>query len=398
MHSRLMPLPALWSQRVASYLPRFFIFVLLAAPSWAEETAADQLKNLAAALKIPTWSLSTESSAALGYRDNVSLSSTQPERSGFLRGEVEAMLLRLPTQGWDGFAFFDIVETRYFSAETTDHERSAFLTTQLRWQPTTDFKMGLQAQGYHHDQVFDVSTTEISRDTALLKVTGITLTPNARWNFTESWWAEAQASGRQDHYAENLDGYTEGEGNFSLGWHNQAGTELSISGAERWRSHDSREQYTAAGRPLTGSRLKVHQNEIRLNLSLAPNKFKSWRGSLTALHIKNQDNGSGYFNFTQQQLTASLVWKKAAWECRGAASATRYDFPVQLVGIGITPENRHKEEYRLSLAITRRLNAAWALVGYYETERALSNDDRSRFRINTSYVGLSWSWDNLGLD
>ena len=68
MHSRLMPLPALWSQRVASYLPRFFIFVLLAAPSWAEETAADQLKNLAAALKIPTWSLSTESSAALPPR------------------------------------------------------------------------------------------------------------------------------------------------------------------------------------------------------------------------------------------------------------------------------------------------------------------------------------------
>jgi hypothetical protein len=322
----------------------------------------------------------------------------QADGSAFFRGEAEVMLLRLPEHGFDGYAFLDVSETRYFSADTTDHERSAFLTSEVRWQASEKLKLGLQAQGYHHDQVFDVSVSEAEINSALLKVTGATLSPSVRWGFSGDWWTEVRGTGRKDHYAENIDGYKEGEGSARIGRSWGYGSEWSVMGLRRWRAHDTRELYTAAGRPIAGSHLKVQQNEYAVNFNFVPDKKKSWRGTLTALREENRDNGSGYFDFTKQQLTAGLTWKNSVWELHGTASAAHYDFPVQKVGIGIAPENRHKNEYGLTVEATRRLTAAWSVVACYETERALSNDDRSRFRINTGYIGLKWSWDNLGLE
>lgn len=149
-----------------------------------EPSTADLEKELAALAEIPNWSLTTMLSAASGYKDNILLSSSNPVGSGFFRGEAEATLLRLPTAGLDGYVFLNVIETRFFSAQQTDHERTAFLVGEVRWEPSDALKWSFQAQGYHQDQVFDVSTTEISLDTSVLKITGFSLMPGVRWNFS----------------------------------------------------------------------------------------------------------------------------------------------------------------------------------------------------------------------
>lgn len=378
--------------------PLAVLLVFMAGQAMASESEAEQPKTGEEDFAIPNWSISTSLNAVVGYRDNVLLSPVNADGSGFIRGEADAMLLRVPTGNLDGYVYLNLLETRYFSADQTDHERSGFVTSEIRWQAGENLKFGLTGLAYHQDQVFDVSVTEVSLDTAQLKVTGATLAPFVRWNFSANWWLEARSTGRKDHFAENIDGYTQGEGSLGIGRKWESGSELSLTGERRWRSHDSREQYTGSGRPITGSLLKAQQNEFTVKYALVPDAKRQWKATFTATQEENRDNGTGYFDFNRRLFSAALSWKPAAWDVNLSAGFTDYDFPVQLVGIGIAPENRHKQEYRVTLEVTRRLTPALALLAGYETERAVSNDDRSRFRINTAYVGLQWTWDSLGSD
>ncbi len=378
--------------------PRYFTIMalLLANHAGAAETEKEELKRLEQLLAIPDWNLTTTLGAGAGYRDNVLLSPAQPRASGFARGNVEAMLLRLPVAGFDGYAFLSLEETRYFSAKATDHERAVFLLAEARWQPVKSWKFGLPAQAYHVDQVVDVSTTEAEFDTAVLKMTGFTAGPSARWNFTPAWWIEAKGTGRKDHFEGGVDGYLEGEGLVRIGRGWKYGTELSLTGASRWRDHDSRPQYALGGRPLDGTRLKFRQNEVTVHLDWVADEKKRWRAKLTATAKENRDNGSGYFDFNERRLLAAVKWRSDPWEVDFSAGAAHFDFLHQLVGIGIAPETRRKNDYQASLAVTHRLTATLSLKASYEWENAVSNDDRSRFRINTGYLGLQWNWDNLG--
>jgi hypothetical protein len=347
---------------------------------------------------IPNWSLSTTLNTAAGYKDNVLLSTANPSGSGFVRGEAEAMLLRLPERGWDGYAFLDVTEVRYFSARDTNHERSIFLTTEVRWQASPAIRVGVQSLAYLEDQVFDVSVTDAELSSALLKVTGVTLTPAVRWATDQGWWAEASGVARKEDYADHADDSEEGEGGVRLGRDRLGRFDLSAGLASRWRSYRHREQCTVAGRPRAGTHLKWRQRDATLNLAWSPDADRRWRGTLTALRQENRDNGSGYFDFNRDQLKMSVVWKREPWEVRCSASAGRYDFLVQQVGIGIAPEYRHRTETGLAAEITRRLTTAWSVNGSLESERALSNDDRSHYHVTTWYLGVQWDWDNLRLD
>jgi len=371
--------------------------LLLANQVAAADPDAEALRKLEQLLALPDWNVTTTLGAGAGYRDNLLLSPTQPAASGFARGNADVMLLRLPAGGFDGYAFFSAEETRYFSTAKTDHERAVFLLMEARWQPPAAWKFSLPVQAYHVDQVVDVSATEAVLDTAELKVTGFTAGPTARWNFTPGWWAEVKVSARKDHFADDVDGYLESEGLLRIGRDWKSGSGFRLAGTSGWRDHDSRPQYTLGGRPLAGTHLKFRQNEASAHLELVADEKKRWRTKLTAQVEQNRDNGSGYFDFNQRRFAAGLDWRQDPWAVEFTASMAYYNFPNQLVGIGITPETRHKNDYQAGLEVTRRLTPSLSLKASYEWERALSNDDRSRFRINTVYLGLQWSWDNLGM-
>jgi hypothetical protein len=147
---------------------------------------------------------------------------------------------------------------------------------------------------------------------------------------------------------------------------------------------------------LVGTHLKFQQNEGTIQLDLVVDEKKTWRAKFTATVDQNRDNGSGYFDFNRRHFAASLDWRQGAWEAGFSASMAHYDFQNQLVGIGITPETRHKNDYQAGVEVTRHLNTSVDLTASYEWERARSNDERSQFRINTVYLGLQWNWDSLG--
>lgn len=373
----------------ARFHPVAIAFLLLSTSQ-----AAETLPELPSLPRLPSWAVTVEAGFAAGYRDNLLLSPDNLDRSGLLRTELDVFALKIPIGRLDGFAYLNASEMRFLSGEHTDSERAVILFGEARWQASRDFKASWAVQAYRQKQVFDVSVTETELTTALLEVTGFATGPGLRWT-RSSFHLEAKALGRRDHYRGGIDGYDEGEGSLRAGWTRTGGAEFSAGILRRWRDHDTRTQFTSAGRPLTGTRLAMRQTEAsaQWNQPLAP--AKRARLELAVSRQWNRDNGSGYFDFDRDQARANLRWAPEKWQAEAGATYARYEFPVQLVGLGINPAHRRKREVHLHARLSRQVSERLALFAAAEHTRARSNDERSRFTVNTVYAGVRLTWDSL---
>lgn len=343
---------------------------------------------------LPAWTITAETSLAAGYRDNLLLSPTRADRSALLRASVEVMALKVPVGTFDGYAFLDLIETRYLAGRDTDHERSAILASEVRWQPNPALRAAWSLQAYHQDQVLDVSVTETDLSTAQLQVTGFATGPIVRWTPAQ-FWVEAKTAFRRDTYRDDLDGYDDAEGALTLGYNWGHGSELSAGATRRLRDHDSRPQFTVSGRPIAGTLLETRQTDAQLTWLQIFDAKKSRRLTVTLTRQWSRDNGTGYFDYDRESARARFTWKKDAWENEVAAEANRYRFPVQFIGVGINPETRRKNEIRLTWELSRRFSERLSCFLYLEREQSRSNDDRSRFTVHTAYAGVRYSWDSL---
>lgn len=353
--------------------------------------AADPLPALP---ELPTWSTTLDASLAAGYRDNLLLSPSRAERSPLLRAEIDLMALKVPVGAFDGYAYLNLVETRYLAGDNTDHERTAILAGEARWQPAAALKAAWLLQAYLMDQVLDVSVTETELSTAQLRVTGAATGPSARWTLAPLW-LEAKILARRDTYRDDLDGYLDREGAFALGRAWGHGSELSATVTRRLRDHDSRPQVTVAGRPLPGTHLETRQTEAVLHWLQIFDAAKNLRLGAAVARQWSRDNGTGYFDYDRDSARAQFTWRSAAWENAFGVEANRYRFPVQFIGVGINPDIRRKNELRVSWELTRRFSARVAGFFHLEREQSRSNDDRSRFTVHTAFAGVRVSWDSL---
>lgn len=367
---------------------RVLVLGLLAVPLFASPTATPDLPE------VPAWTATADLSLAAGYRDNLLLSPTRPDRSTLLRAEAELMALKVPVGNFDGYAYLDLVETRYLDGRNTDHERSAIFAGEARWQPDARLKAAWSLQAYHQDQVLDVSVTEADLSTAQLQVTGFTTGPVVRWNI-DRLYLEAKVGTRRDTYRDDVDGYVDTEGAFTAGWTWGHGSELSATVERRLRDHDSRQQFTIAGRPLAGTHLETRQTDTHVDAVHFFDAARHFRLAATLGRQQSRDNGSGYFNYDRDSARARFTWKTDPWENEFTVEANRYRFPVQFIGLGINPDTRRKDELRFAWEISRRFSDRVAAFLFAEREQSRSNDDRSRFTVNTVYAGVRVSWDSL---
>jgi len=304
------------------------------------------------------------------------------------------MALKVPVGAFDGYAYLDAAETRYLDGANTDHERTAILAAEARWQPGAGLRAAWTLQAYHQDQVLDVSVTEADLSVAQIRVTGLATGPEVRWSPGPVWF-EVKAGVRRDRYREDLDGYDDLEGGIAAGYLRDDGAELSATLLHRERDHDSRPQFTVAGRPLAGTRLGTRQTDLQVDWVQHLDAARRLRLSAMVARQWSRDNGSGYFDYDRDSARVSLAWKGGPWESDVTAEVSRHRFPTQFVGFGINPDIRRKDEARLAWTGTRRLTDRLACFLALEREQSRSNDDRSRFTVHTALAGVRWSWDSL---
>jgi len=380
-----------------TFLPRLAAGLLCAASAVSAVLRAQTGPTAPVpALVLPVqsqWSMSATAEASYGYKDNLLLSGSAEERSGFARGSLSFLLLRATTGRFDYSLFAQVDGSHYFSGASVDHDAKAWTQTEFGYRFGDGLKVSLPLTGYYSDQVFDVSDTEVERLVAKLKVTGAMAGPLVRWTPHPAWSLEAQAVGETKRYADQSNDGGVGEGALRLGWKPAGRLELRIAALQRWRDFDHRARYTAAGRELAGTQLKIAEREYQIRGDIMWDPAGRWRTLTRAGVMDYRDNGSGYFNFREQRAGHEIEWKGAAWSARLAGEAKRIDFRVQTVGFGVAPPPRMKDEYRAELHVERKLGRTWTAIAEYTWERSRSNDTIASYMANEGLLGLRWSWE-----
>lgn len=345
------------------------------------------------ALALPKWSVFASVESAFGFKDNLLLSSSAEERSAFARGAVETVVMRVPTGALDYWFFAEAEGTHYLTGRTVENEAKIWIHNELGWRAGKDWKFNLPITGYYNNHVLDQSDTEVERLAAEIKVAGAMAGPVVRWAFRPDWWIETQATAQRERYAGGANDGRVTHAILRLGWKLGDRAEIRLSGNRRWRNFDARAQYSAAGRELFDTKLKINEEEGEVRLNLKWGRQRRWQSATSAGIRHYRDNGSGYFDYREQKVDQEVEWSSGDWLVRLNGAARRVDFAVQTVGIGIAPPPRVRDEFELDVRIERKLNSRWTILGGYTWERSRSNEWIASYVVNEGLLGVRWSWE-----
>lgn len=339
------------------------------------------------------WELTGNLRTSVGYKENLLLSSVRSVDRPFAQTVAEVFLWRLPDDRFEALAFTHATATRFVSAPDHPTEWQAFAHAEGRWFASPRLQLQLVAEGYHLDQVFDLSATDAERATARLSVDGGLASVALRAELPAGLWLELKPTAQRDRYDDGGDDHRQRLGRLTLGREFLAGRlRLALSTQVLRRAYDRRPRYTVAGRPVAGTRLAFRQHEHEARATVAWDRAQHWT-SVTALALgANRDDGSGYFDYRQRHLRHELAWSRAPWQARLTGRAARFDYDVQTEGIGINPPFRLKEEFRVAAHVARTLSARTAVFSELVWERSRSNDPLANYRVRTVSTGLDWSF------
>ena len=339
------------------------------------------------------WSWSASLETGVGYRDNLLLSSTAEERSGFLHAAAEVLLLRMPGRGLESAFFLQTEGRRFWSGRTVHHEASAWLQGEPAWRPARGWKWALPVSAYYDDRVLDVSDTEVERLIAETRLTGLLAGPQVRWDFADRWHVETQVAGDRVRHEDGVNDAEVIRGLFRIGWRPAPAWEGKVSLWQRERAYARRVQYSAAGRPLLGTRLRFAETEGELSVSFRWGPGERWRTTGRMGGRRLGDNGSGYFGHREWRGEQQLEWSDDRWKIRAEAGLRELHFGVQTVGLGIDPPARWRTELSGSLRAERHLTGDWALIAVVSQERVRSNDPLGAYRVNEGLLALRRGWE-----
>lgn len=342
---------------------------------------------------LPEWSWSAALESGVGYRDNLLLSSTAEERSGFLHAAAEFLFLRAPGRGLEASVFLQTEGRRFWSGRTVRHEASAWLQAEPAWRPAPAWKWSLPLSAYYDDRVFDVSDTDVERLIAETRVAGLLGGPQLRWDFADRWHAEAQVAGDRVRYEDGVNDAEVVRGLFRIGWRPLPAWEAKAAVWQRARAYARRVQYSAAGRPLLGTRLRAEETEGEISVAFRWGPAERWRAIGRVGGRRLGDNGAGYFDHRETRWEQQLEWSDDRWKLRAEVGLRALRFGVQTVGLGIDPPSRRRTELSGTLRVERHLAGDWSVIVLASREHVRSNDPLGAYRVNEGLLALRRGWE-----
>jgi hypothetical protein len=339
-------------------------------------------------LKIRLWQGEVQVRGAMGYKDNVTLSSTDPQGSAFWQSGVEALAFRLPAGGWQFSGFLDVTDIRYFDAPSVENEQQVVAVAELA-RLGHDWKSALGLSYLFQNQVFDVSANYYTNTTSVGQIVGHTLTP--RWSVRKElrpFWVETEFSATRQIFEEPLDSYWQLGPRLTVGHSVGRRTELSLAYQWSWLDYDSREQVDAAGMSLTNTSLALQTHLIELAWTQTWDEKLRWRTTTRAGFEAVLDNGPGFFDYYSYRLTQELRYRTGKWEAKGRVRLSCHDYLTQPVSAD-DPDMRRKTLLVIGLQADRRLAKYLKCFASYTWERSLSNLAFDDYQANVVIGGFA---------
>jgi len=339
----------------------------------------------------PLWQPSVSLRAGIGYKDNVTMSSFTPQGSGFEIANVEAMLFRLPWNNWDFAAFATGSDARYFDQSTgVDTEQNAAASARLGWFPGKDWKLSATAQYVYMNEVMDVSETYGTPVREQVLGHGVTGKATIRKDL-RPWWAELELGVSRYYFQQPLDDYWQPGPQLTLGRYYGHESELSVSYELQPLLYDTREQTDASGMPIAGSHLRFLPQAVEVSWRHNWDEHRRWRSTTRFEFELNQDNGSGYFDYTQYRLVEELRFRPGSWVFSLQASVAYVDSPNQIVSLEAEP-GLSRTLLNVGARVEKSLAKHWKVYATYDYDRSFSSLEAEQYQAHAGHAGIEWSF------
>lgn len=325
-----------------------------------------------------------------GYADNVLWSAVAAEGRGFGQAEVEAILWRPRQAWWEAKAALSGEVRRYADAlpEAAGEQRWVG-RGEVAVTPRPWLRVALVPQVFYMDQVYDLSPDLARRFVAKLRVRGASGAALARVALRGGWELEPAVQERAVDYFDFAEDFSETKTGVRLRWRSGERLEAGAAIFDHRRAYRHRLNYTAGGRALPGTKLRFHQTSAEGNLTWAWNWRGGWSVSPAAGYVENRDGAQGFFDYDQRRLRVDLAWELKRWRVDMEASAGRYDYRVQTVGMGLTPPARLREDLTAGVAVEYAWRERWKVAVRHDWERSRTNEANASYRINTVAAGVT---------
>jgi len=374
----------------------FSFFCRIALPGHAAQTSLSDTNLIPENIPLWTesmlWDHQVTLSSGVGYNDNVLLSAFHPRGSQFSINGVDAMVLRLPLDGWqmEGAIIGD--DIRYWRNVGTNSEDTFTASLRVQRELPRSWRAGFEVRGLYEKQVLDISTSVGVPTTALVDGYGYTLQPSLRKDFVPGFWLQLETPVTHLFYKAPLDEYWDYGPVVTAGYDYGERSDVTLSYGVSYQPHAQWAALDAEGRPLNRP-LQIYQQRVELAWRQYWDAHHDWRSATRLIFTYRQDNGGGFFNDYQYQAVQDLRWQTANWQVKASAQLVAEIYPVQGVGI-LNGEILGRNLFDLSLEAERRLYKGLKVFAKWEYQQAQSNEaaNAGDYLARTVSGGLRWEF------
>ncbi|HUS35969.1 MAG TPA: hypothetical protein VM680_11515 [Verrucomicrobiae bacterium] len=351
-------------------------------------TEPDPKADNAATADVPekesVWDWSATLRGGVGYKDNVLLSDFFKESSVFTFTDVEAFLFRLPTDGWEFTGVFTAEDRRYWQSESVNKEQLFLTSGDLRKKLWEDWKVGVSAQYFYNDQIFDASVAEGLPLRVRAKLHRASGGPLIEYDLGNKRRLELSFTTARMEFGEPLDDSWElGPKLLFAQKYGAANSEFTAMVQFRHRQYDVRQAPDQPGRSL-----EFNVPEFELGIKHYWDAAKHWRSRGRMGIELNEDNGSGFYDYRRWKISKELSFTQGGFEGMLQAKFLHYEYKSQTV----PPEGKGRRRTELVLGGRVRQRIMKHLFGFAEVEyeRVLATDFEERYHATTVWGGVEW--------
>ena len=334
------------------------------------------------------WSTEITVQGMAGYDDNVLRGPFLEQVSLFYGGSIDAFLWRLPAEGkFDFYTYLLAEAVVYPDVAEIDQEIIVLSQSKLGKKVTDRLNLGTVFQYTYADQVYDVSVSELDRDTTTLRFQQWGGRLSVERIFAGDFRILLDYNFKRVNFDDPADDYTAPSLKLSL--KRPLGDNSKMIFSYEWggKDYDERRQRDESGNTIAAAALRWTWQEFVFDIRQKFGENGKFGNSTKIFWKINRDNGSGYYNFDRFGVKEKVRYEFGKFELEFSAKVSRYEYDVQTVS-SVDDTLYSRTDLSAKVRISRKIGEKFNFYGEYAWEQSLSMRSRDAYDQNRCLVGF----------
>jgi hypothetical protein len=358
-----------------------------------EKEEKEDLALFSQSLGFSLWDESYSVRTGVGYKDNVLLDDTNPNKSPFFLNGLDITVFRLPVDDWGLSLFVSGDDIRYWRDVGVGSEDTWLAGGKAQWNFAPDWHASFAAAYNYSAQVMDLLSgfgTGTQAPTKIIWDT-ITLRPGVQRDLGSNYWVELQMEGTRLIYDSPAFSSWRYGPKLIFGRKYGSHSDISLSYAILREPFDNEDQVEPDGTDLPGTQLRYLTQKVELAWHHYWDQKRVWESSTRLNFDFNRDNGPGYFDYRHYAAREQFDYNGQRWKVTASAGWQNYRFPYQNVS-DTDLSSVYQNDLTLNLHLEQQIFRHLKLFADYEYDHTFSDDPTEHYVVNTVKGGTSWEF------